>query len=376
MSRGPVTSGRRKIAETRFKHIGICSLLLCMALAGCSSMGPSTVSRDRIDYNAALANSWKEQLLQNIVRLRYSDTLQFMDVSSIVSGYSLQGQIQASATQTYATFPGYPGPQGTALIGATGMYQDRPTISYMPLAGKKFTQTLIEPIPPFTIFSLITAGYPVDLVIPATVRAMNGVYGRTIQAGVTRPATPEYTQLLAALSRIQAARALSVQVEKHGNKQSFVTRWSWHGKPEIRKDVEFVLKTLKLSPKNGEVILTYGAMPRQKDELAILSRSMLEILGNISAAIMVPEQDVKDGRTFANLDESVFGPEGSSRIKIQSGTTSPDKAYAAVRYGDTWFWISDQDLVSKRAFSFLSLFFALAETGTVPAAPQLTIPVQ
>jgi hypothetical protein len=39
-------------------------------LVACGSIGPSTVVRDRVDYNNAIATSWKEQLLQNIVRLR------------------------------------------------------------------------------------------------------------------------------------------------------------------------------------------------------------------------------------------------------------------------------------------------------------------
>lgn len=97
-------------------------------------------------------------------------------------------------------------------MGALGSYSDKPTITYVPRSGKKFADTLIEPIPPAAIFSLINEGYAVDLILPLTVRALNGLYNRTPEG---RASDPEFYPLIDALRRLQTSRRFSTHFEKH-----------------------------------------------------------------------------------------------------------------------------------------------------------------
>src|SRR3974377_1377681 len=62
-------------------------LTALLGVAGCKHLGPGTILEDRIPYNVAIVESWKEQTLLNIVRLRYADVPEFVDVSSVVGGY-------------------------------------------------------------------------------------------------------------------------------------------------------------------------------------------------------------------------------------------------------------------------------------------------
>ncbi len=360
--------------RTALKITGQLSFILLLGFAGCASIGPGTVPRDRVDYITAVADSWKEQALLNIVRLRYGDAPTFLEVSSVISSYTLQGQVSAAgqiSSDRTATIP-----SGLATLGGSATYIDRPTITYTPLTGDRFTRSLLSPIPPSEIFELIQAGYPADYVLLMTTRAVNGVYNRSSIGGRSREADPEFYPLVEALRRLQLSGAVSVRLEKRGAEQVGILILSNRRAAEVDRDLQYVRETLKIAPgRNGEMTLTFGALPRTTGEIAFLSRSMLEILLEVAAGIEVPSEDVSLGRTVAST-RSAEAPTPQDRplIRIHSAPARPSDAFAAVRYHDTWYWISDGDLGSKRVFTFLMIFFSLAETGVTPQTPVLTVP--
>ena len=164
---------------------------------------------DRADYSAAIADSWKQQTLLNIVKLRYLDLPVFVDVSSIVAGYSLQAGVNVGGTNSSKNTV-----QGNFVtLGGQAIYTDRPTITYVPMTGDKFLHGLITPIDPKNIFFMLQSGYAADFVLGLTVESLNGVRNRSATAGASREADPEFIRVLQLLREVQVAGAVGMRVE-------------------------------------------------------------------------------------------------------------------------------------------------------------------
>ena len=61
----------------------------CAGLSGC--VGPKAVRYTRLRYNEVVRDTNDEQLLINIVRLRYADSPVFIDLPSITSQFEIAG---------------------------------------------------------------------------------------------------------------------------------------------------------------------------------------------------------------------------------------------------------------------------------------------
>lgn len=350
------------------------SLVFVAALlaAGCQTIGTGSVQRDRIGYAEAIGTSWKEQMLLNIVKLRYLDTPVFLDVSSVISSYELASQVNLSAN----IFPNASAGTNQSL-GATGTYTDKPTISYTPITGERYLNSLIRPISPQAVFAMIEAGHPADFLLRVTARAINGIYNYSVSQTRARAADPTFYMVIEAIRRIQQEGALSVRIEKRGDQQSTYLGFRRGVNEDVEKSIRFVKEALGINPGNDEPLLVFGSLHRNPDEIALLTRSVQEILTEFSAGVEVPERDLTEGRATPLLrPDQTAGSRNYPLMRIQSSGEPPADAYAGVRYRGRWFWIDDRDLSSKRMMMFLTVFSSLAETGIAPQIPLITIPAR
>jgi hypothetical protein len=346
--------------------------MAAVLLVGCAGIGPKTIPRDRFDYSAAISDSWQNQMLLNMVKLRYAETPVFVDVTSVISQYAVEGQVNLGATFNNPLAGG----SDTQSVGGKGKYTDRPTITYAPMIGEKFAKTLMTPIPPPAIFFLIQAGWPVDFVFRSCVRSVNTIQNRSGSHLVKHEADPEFYRLISLLRDIQKSGAVGMRIETGKDKRE-ATVFTFRQRnidPMIESKISSVKRLLGLDPGRPEFRIIYGSAPRDNSEMAVLSRSILEIIVELASYIDIPEAHLAEGRSYPMMmDQMDVSAEFGPLIEIHSQTDPPEDSYVTVRHRGYHFWIDDRDLRSKRMFSFLMLLFTLVEPKAT-LAPLVTIP--
>jgi hypothetical protein len=351
--------------------------LLALALSACSSIGPATVARDRADYLDSLGNSWKQQTLLNIVKLRYGDIPIFLEVTQVIAGYQLQTTIAAGVTAGNASASTV-GPfvvGGNA--GAADTYTDRPTVIYSPLTGVDFLKQLMTPIPPTAVLFLLQSGYSARISLSMTLDAINGVNNESRRA-MKREVDPRFARLVELMQELQLAGGVESRIErpKEGGESALIV-FGTSQDPEIAAKSAEVHRILGLKPGIREIRVRYGGFSGRDDEIDLMTRSMLQVMLELAATVQIPEGEVAEGRAFPGLvDASTPGAAERPAVTILSGDSAPKDACVAVEYRGRWFWIPDTDIQSKATFGFVMLLFSISGTGAKSAAPVVTVPAQ
>ena len=352
--------------------IKICfTVLLPLVFAGCSSLGPKQVSRDRFEYTDAISESWKRQMLLNMVKIRYGDAPVFLDVTSVINQYSTESEVHGSLAWNAFL------PTDSQNVGASHKYADRPTISYQPLQGDKFTRSMMTPIPPDAILSLMETGWRVDNLFRLCVQSVNGNYNRIGHQMTVKEADPDFYHLINGMRKIQksAAMGMRLQKAKEGRPANVLFFRKADIAPEIVQEQNNIREILVLDPDRHEFTVVYGALSEDNTEIAILTRSMLQILSELASYIDIPEIHVQEKRAPGNFSVAADTRAGvAPLLRVYSSLKPPEDDFVSIEYRGYWFWIEDTDYWSKRMFTYMMYLFTLAETGAPSQAPILTIP--
>jgi hypothetical protein len=156
--------------------------LAILASAGCASLGPRAVERERTDYNFAIQETQDAQLLLNLVRLKYRDTPVFLELGSITSQLTFEGGGEAGAElQKDADL---------WKLGFSARFSSQPTITYAPLQGERFAQQLLSPLKIETLMLLYRSGWPLKRVLSLCVQRLGRVENAARASGPTPEEAP------------------------------------------------------------------------------------------------------------------------------------------------------------------------------------------
>jgi hypothetical protein len=347
------------------KYMSVILVLMFMG-SGCTGIGPARIDRDRFNYISAISESWKRQTLLNLVKTRYADAPVFMDISSVISQYVLESDIRFGAVFAQSD---------TQTMGFGGKLTDRPTITYIPLTGENFARSMMTPIPVNAILLLIEAGYPVDYVMRICVQTINGIGNRFGGHLMERNADPRFYELLTLMKNIQVRGGLGMRVKSKDGKKVMIFFFRALKDKTSMREVQRIRELLGLAAGEIKFKASYGSFHSEDTEIAILSRSLMQIMIEYASYIDVPEDDIESGRVNRTLlGEPDIDTKFLPLLKIKSSNSKPDNSYTSVRYKDKWFWIDDRDLNTKSVFNFLIILFSLTERDVQKDAPIVTVP--
>lgn len=392
------------------------------ALLACT-LGPRALHVSSAQYNHAIRRTIDEQLLLNLVRLKYRDSPLFIEIGTI----SAQFQFNAGAGVGRTIRSGLLNDSWT-YNGSLG-FQDKPTITFSPLRGEDFVQRLMSPFDLDTLMLLYYSGWSIDRFMRLTVQQANQLENAPSAAGPTPDLAPRYADFARMTSILrdlqieglvsigyesearpvasglsaEAVAALDVleladrgyRIEVDPDAPMFHNLVGSEQRPFFRidpaalgrKDVVELIALLNLDAEQladagGRLALGSGvaASSGTFNTLTLTMRSLIGTLFFLSQGIEVPASHVRKGlvtktRT-ADGEPFEWSRVTGDLLRVRSSAVLPPRGAAvAVRYRRHWFYIEDDDLTSKSTFALLGQIFSLQSGNAKVVAPVLTIPV-
>ena len=371
------------------------SVSLIILLLGACTIGPEKIKTDRFDYATAVGESFKEQTLLNIVKLRHHEWPLFLSVEQIVTQYTQEH----TGVMAFDIREPFKGDWNNYKPSYIFKYNERPTIRMVPVRGKAYAATMLTPMNPATVFALIEAGWPAEKLLRTGVSSINGKHNAHFEFGVHYRADPAFARFTNLFNRLQQKGAISIEILVTSVDPVAASRL---GEPrlaktvigkvpttvrlriaerllddELKKELSEVKALLNLDPVRNTFKIVYSDDAVNADTLAVETRSILQVMAELASYVQVSDEDIASGRIaylqpVPEEDATGFRP----LVRVRSGPVAPATAFIAVPYRGHWFWIAGTDHSSKRTFTFLSIMMNVIESDQQNPGGQIVIPVR
>ena len=338
-------------------------------LAGCAATGPKAIHSGRLTYNQAIAETNSQQMLLAILHNRYAEESHLLAVGSVTANVRIRTsagiQLGVGDADNFAG--------NLVPLSATAVYEENPTISYIPVGGQQYLRQLSSPVSIVALAQLTTTLVDSAHILSTLVSSVNGIHNPDFLHPSVEP-DPRFNRFVEIMTELRRVDRLH-WIEDSANSGNFSVVIS----PPHTARVTELLRLLGLpQPKDisQAVVLpvSLALNGRKSGSIGITTRSVMRLMEILSASVELPQEDEGNGTT---IDYPLMGPVGSG-LRIHYTKARPDRAAVAVQYRDGWFYIDDHDQTTKQYFRLLGVLWSVSiEEGTdkTSAAPVLTVPV-
>ena len=353
-------------------------ILFAIFLGGCAvfdeflQIGPDSVQDSRGEFNSVIAETNDQQLLLNLIKRRYGDSISVLEVSSVST--SVEWQRGGSVALTIFD-------DTTAGIGGAARYTEKPTITYLPLKGGDFIKKVLSPVDSDMLMLLSRSGWSLDRILNLVVNNINGLDNAHSASGPSPEFAPSYRRFDKFLTAMQKVERNDLQfgylVKADKTRQlALYFRKSSLNKPEVQD----LMKIMKLDGKSN-IYPIYAELETEENraEIQIDFRSLAGIQFYLSHGVDIPAEHMSQGlvQRTKNEDGTIFDWKliTGDLMTIQSTKNEPINAAVKVFYRDYWFYIGDSDITSKYTFMLLNQIASLQSGEIQESGPTLTLPV-
>jgi hypothetical protein len=346
--------------------------IIAFTLTGCSIMGPAAIRSGRLAYNEAINETNNQQILMIAIHNRYEESGTLLAVASVTA--NIRFTTSTGIQMGMGPDEDYSG--NLVPFSAGAVYEENPTISYTPVEGENYMRSLMSPVPVATLAQLTTTLADPAPIFTALVSRVNNIHNPDFQHPRIEPDLrfDRFVTIMTELSH--AYRLYWIADPEKKNCISIVIE---HYAPDYTTEVNELLNLLDLAPPkdtSSAVILPVYLSQGVRDEggIAILTRSVFDLVEIFSAAIAVPEEDDRYGVAKTYPPASLAG----AGLHVSYSEDQPEGAYVAVKQRGGWFYIDEKDQATKSFFRLLGTLWSVAMAECVArssASPILTIPV-
>lgn len=348
-------------------------IALVAALGACASQRTTApIARDTLAYSNAISHAQQQQLLLNIVRLRYQDPVSFVEVQTLTT------EDTRTRGARLATAIGLDTGSFDEVLSGDAFQQnsESPTAVYNVLRGGAYAQQLLHPVAPESIFLLSQSGWSVERLMLCCVARMGDLENARAASGPTPEQLPDnriFREFARRMRQLQVSGDLLVQVLNDAGEADARIVITWHAGSDEGDALAQMFESHRVAAhfSRGKRHYTAELATRsaRRGDAPVRGRSLLGMLAALSQTVDVPPEHAalvthtSSARTSSPRAPCSPGAPWDAVIgdyfAVNWSAAPPSSAAVSVPYRGYWFYIDDTCRSAKSTLDLIGHLYAI-----------------